>query len=390
MQTSKRMASFQPYFFATLAGHISRVRGAGKDVIRLDVGSPDLPPAPFIVEVLSRAAAEPNTHGYQPFGGPPLFRQAMAEYYGRRFGVELDPLGEIEGLLGSKEGVFHMAQAFLDPGDVALVPDPGYPVYASGATYAGADVYYMPLREENDFLPDLAAIPAEVLARTKLMWINYPNNPTGAVAPPEFLAEAVDYARRHNFLLCHDAPYTDVAFDGYVPHSLLEVPGAKEVAVEFNSLSKTYNMAGWRIGAACGNPEAIRALHTLKSNVDSASFLPLYHAAAAALTGDQGWIEARNAIYRERRDIVMDGLRAAGLPARVPQATLYVWPRVPAGMKSEEFTMALLEDTGVSMSPGSAFGPSGEGYARISLGVATPRLREAMERVVTWVRERNP
>jgi LL-diaminopimelate aminotransferase len=386
VQTAQRIASLPPYFFATLAERISRLKGQGLDIIRLDVGSPDLPPAPFIIEALSKSAAGAANHGYQPFGGPPAFRQAVAEYYGKRFGVELDPQSEVEGLLGSKEGVFHMSQAFLDPGDVALVPDPGYPPYAAGASYAGAEICPMPLREENDYLPDFGAIPAQALARAKLLWLNYPNNPTGAAAPPEFLAEAVAFARRHDLLLCHDAPYTDVAFDGYRPHGLLEVPGAKDVAVEFNSLSKTYNMGGWRVGAAGGNAYAIRALHTLKSNVDSASFLPVYHAAAAALTGDQGWVKERNAIYQERRDIIVDGLRAAGLAVRSPQATLYVWPRVPAGMTSEEFTTGLLDDTGVSMTPGTAFGPLGEGYARISLGIATPRVREAMERVVAWVR----
>ena len=388
MQTAQRMASFPPYFFARLAERIARLKEAGKDIIRLDVGSPDLPPAPFIIEALKRSAAGPDNHGYQPFGGPKVFRQAVSDYYGKRFGVELDPAAEIEGLIGSKEGVFHMTQACLNPGDVALVPDPGYPVYASSAAYAGGEVVYMPLLEANDFLPALDAVPAEALRRARLMWLNYPNNPTGAVAPPEFLAEAVDFAGRHDLLLCHEAPYTEVAFDGYAPHSLLEVPGAKEVAVEFNSLSKTYNMGGWRIGAACGNAEAIRALHTLKSNLDSASFLPLYHAAAVALTGDQGWLGERNEIYRERRDIVVAGLRAAGLEVRAPQATLYVWPRVPAGMKSEEFTTALLEEAGVSLTPGTAFGPGGEGYARISVGIATPRLREAMEWLVEWVGSR--
>jgi LL-diaminopimelate aminotransferase len=224
-----------------------------------------------------------------------------------------------------------------------------------------------------------------VLKRAKLLWINYPNNPTGAVAPPEFLARAVDFARRHDLLLCHDAPYTEVAFDGCVPHSVLEVPGAKEVAVEITSASKTYNMAGWRVGAACGNAEAIRALHTLKSNVDSASFRPIYEAAAIALTGDQSWLKERNDLYRERRDIIVEALRAAGLSVNTPQATLYVWPHVPASVTSEQFTARLLDEAGVSITPGTAFGPAGEGYARISLGLATPRVREAMDRVGEWL-----
>lgn len=386
MQTATRMSSFQPYFFAGLGARIHALKAAGRDVIRLDMGSPDLPPAPFIIEAMKRSVDQPGHHGYQPFGGTPDFRQAVSDYYGRRFGVELDPAEEILTLIGSKEGIFNIALAFLNPGDVALLPDPGYPAYTAGASFAGAEAHYMPLLAKNDFLPDLAAIPRRKLQRAKIMWLNYPNNPTGAVAPPEYLREAVAFARRNDLLLCHDAPYTEIGFDGFEPMSLLQVPGAKEVAVEFNSLSKSYNMGGWRLGMACGNAYAIKALHALKSNIDSASFLPIYHAGIAALNGDQSWLKERNAIYRERRDIVVDSLRAAGLEVQTPKATIYVWPKVPARMMSSDFATALLEDAGVSVTPGSAFGPSGEGYARISLGMATPRVREAMERVGEWMR----
>jgi LL-diaminopimelate aminotransferase len=378
------MASFKPYFFAGIGQRINQLRAAGMDVIRLDVGSPDMPPAPFILEALKHSADNPNNHSYQPYGGPPPFRQAVSDYYGRRFGVELDPQSEVLGLIGSKEGIFNIALAFLNPGDVALLPDPGYPAYNASVVFTGAETYYMPLLEANDFLPDLGAIPAAVLQRARLMWLNYPNNPTGGIAPVEFLAEAVAFARRHDLLLCHDAPYTDVAFEGYRPASLLQVPGAKDVAVEFNSLSKTYNMAGWRVGIVSGNAAAINVLNTLKSNVDSASFRPIYDAATAALTGDQSWLEERNAIYQGRRDIVLDGLRAAGLRARSPNAAMYVWTRTPAGPTSVEYTTRLLEATGVSITPGVTFGPSGEGYARIAIGVPTPRLREAMTRLVEW------
>ncbi|MBI3361324.1 MAG: aminotransferase class I/II-fold pyridoxal phosphate-dependent enzyme, partial [Chloroflexi bacterium] len=312
MQTAARMLSLKPYFFAGLGARINELRAAGKDVIRLDMGSPDLPPAPFIVEAMKQSADQADHHGYQPFGGPAAFRQAVSDYYGKRFGVELDSAGEIVGLIGSKEGIFNVAQAYLNPGDVALVPDPGYPTYTAGALFAGAEIHYMPLLEKNNFLPDLAAIPADKLKRAKILWLNYPNNPTGAVATAEFFAEAVAFARRHDILLCHDAPYAEIGYDGYRPISLLQVPGAKDVAVEFNSLSKAYNMGGWRLGMAAGNAEAIKAIHTLKSNIDSATFLPIYDAGVAALTGDQSWLVERNAIYRERRDLVVEGLRAAG------------------------------------------------------------------------------
>ncbi|MER3543137.1 MAG: LL-diaminopimelate aminotransferase [Chloroflexota bacterium] len=382
---ARRLTAMPPYAFAALTQRIAALKAQGRDVIRLDIGSPDLPPAPFIIEALSRSAARADRHGYGPYGGIPELHQAIAGYYARRFGVELAPGRETLALIGSKEGIFNIALAYVDPGDVVLVPDPGYPTYSMGALLAGGEVYPLPLREENDFLPDLEAVPAEVLRRAKLLWLSYPNNPTTGLAPLAFFEQAVDFARRHNVLLCHDNPYADVTFDGYVAPSILQVPGAKEVAVEFNSLSKLYNMGGWRVGMVVGNAEALGHLARLKSNIDTALFISIQEAAVAALNGDQSWLQARNAVYRERRDIVIEGLRAAGLAARVPQATMYVWARIPDGQTSAGFASRLLEDTGVSLTPGTVFGACGEGYIRISLGIATERIREAMERLRAWM-----
>ncbi|MCD6291201.1 MAG: aminotransferase class I/II-fold pyridoxal phosphate-dependent enzyme, partial [Anaerolineae bacterium] len=334
MQPAQRMNALPPYVFAKLAARIRELRSQGLDVIRLDMGSPDLPPAPHIIEALERTARDPHKHGYPGFGGTPAFRQAVAEYYASRFGVDVDAGTEVVALIGSKEGIANMALAWLDPGDLALVPDPGYPTYRMGPRLVGADVYFMPLLEENGFLPDLDAIPSDVADRARLMWLNYPNNPTGAIAPMEFLEKVVAFCKQHDILLCHDAPYCDVVFDDYVAPSILQIPGAKEVALEFNSLSKSHNMAGWRIGMAVGNAVAVEALGRVKSNIDSGVFLGIQEAAIAALTGDQSWLKERNAIYQERRDIIVQTLNEVGLEAKAPQASLYVWPKVPKGYTS--------------------------------------------------------
>lgn len=345
------------------------------------MGSPDLPPASFVVAALNRSAQNPANHGYQPFGGTPRYRKAWAEFYGRRFGVELDPQTELVGLLGSKEGIFNLAMAYVNPGDVALVPDPGYAPYTTGATLAGGEVVYMPLKAENNFLPDLQALTPAVLQRAKLMWLNYPNNPTGAVASLEFFGECVALAREWGFLIAHDAPYTEIAFEGYVPPSILQVPGAREVAVEFNSMSKAYNMGGWRVGMACGHAEAIQALSDWKSNVDSGSFQPVLDATVAALTGDQSWLQERNEHYRQRRDLVVAALGAIGFKVAVPQAAIYVWARLPEGTDERRYAADLLTTVGVSVTPGSVLGPSGAGYIRLSLGTPTERVKEALERI---------
>jgi LL-diaminopimelate aminotransferase len=379
-----RMSRLPPYFFHGLNQTIARLKATGVDVVRMDMGSPDLPPAPFIVEQLQRSAADPTRHGYMPTGGPGPYRAAWSEFYGRRFGVELDPATEVTGLIGSKEGVFSLALAYLNPGDVALVPDPGYAAYLGGANFAGAQIVHLPLTAENSFLPDFRAVPAETLRRTRLMWLNYPNNPTGAVASLEVFAEAVALARDYGFLLAHDAPYTEITYDGHRPPSVLQVPGARDVAVEFHSLSKTCNMAGWRVGAMVGNADAVHVLQTLQSNFESGQFQPVLDAARLALTGDQSWIAERNAVYRERRDLVVTGLRAAGLQAKTPTAAIYVWARLPGGADDDAYAGALLESTGVSVTPGRIFGQMGRGYVRISLGTPTNRVREAMQRWQAW------
>jgi LL-diaminopimelate aminotransferase len=385
IRPADRLAALPPYFYAELNKTLARLRAAGVDVIRLDAGSPDLPPAPFIVEALKRSADNPAHHGYMPYGGIPEYRAAWADFYGRRFGVELDPQTEVLGLIGSKEGIFNLTLAYVNPGDAVLVPDPGYATYASAALFAGGEVIHMPLLAENHFLPDLRALSPDVLRRAKLMWLNYPNNPTGAVGPPEFFARVVALAHEHQFLVAHDAPYTEIAFDGYRAPSLLQIPGAREAGVELHSLSKTYNMAGWRLGAAVGNADAVAALGKLKGNIDSSTFRPSMEAAVAALTGDQGWVAKRNEVYRQRRDLVVDALRAAGLKVHIPLAAIYVWARLPDGVDDLKFARELLEATGVSLTTGSVFGPSGAGYIRIALCLPVQRLQEAMERVMTVV-----
>jgi LL-diaminopimelate aminotransferase len=305
----------------------------------------------------------------------------VADYYGRRFGVELDADTQVVPLIGSKEGIVNLALACLDPGDLVLVPDPGYAPYTMGTLLAGGEVVTFPLLAENDFLPDLDAIPAEVADRAVLMWLNYPNNPTGAVAGLDFFARAVSFAHEHSILLCHDAPYCDVTYGGYVAPSLLQVPGAEKVAVEFNSLSKTANMAGWRVGMAVGNAEALAALAQVKSNVDSGIFRPLQEAAVRALAADPDWLAARNATYAERIDVILDTLVEVGMEAVRPRATLYVWARVPEGWTSETFARDLLERTGVAIAPGPFFGPAGEGYVRLAVVAPMARVREAMARL---------
>lgn len=382
---SKRMGTIPPYFFHTLNQKLTALQTRGVDVIRLDAGSPDLPPAPQIIAALNHSAAQPGHHGYQPYSGTVEYRAAWAEFYRRRFNVTLDPQREVIALLGSKEGVFHLSQTRVDPGDVVLVPDPGYAPYTNGALFAGGEVVYMPLLASRRYLPDFKALPEAALRRAKIMWLNYPNNPTGAVAPLEFFADAVDLARRYGFLIGHDAPYTEITYGQYRAPSLLEVPGAREVSVEFHSLSKTYNMGGWRAGAAVGNAEALAALATLIGNIDSGMFKGLADAGVAALTGDQTWTVERNAHYERRRDLAVAALRGAGLEAEVPAAAIYVWAKLPAGGRFAgddlAYTDALVEATGVSLTPGTIFGPTGRGYIRVSLCAADHRLAAAMRRV---------
>jgi LL-diaminopimelate aminotransferase len=370
-----------PYPFARWAAQLAKARQKGVDVIRLDMGNPDMPPPEEVVEALCQSARLPDKHGYPGYKGTPELRGAMAEYYRRRFGVGLDPETQVVPLIGSKEGIVNLALACLDPGDLALIPDPGYTPYTMGVYLAGAEVYTFPLLAENEFLPDFGAIPGDVANRASLMWLNYPNNPTGATADLGFFAQAVNFARQHDILLCHDVPYCDIAYDGYVPPSLLQVEGAIEVAVELNSLSKTYSMAGWRVGMAVGNAEALSSLARVKTNMDSGVFFPIQEAAVRALSVDPAWVGALNEVYRERMEIIADALNDIGMPFSRPRATLYLWAQVPPGWSSEKFALALLEGTGVSLSPGTFFGPAGEGYVRISVTAPTDRVQEAMERL---------
>ncbi len=385
MHTAQRLNSLPTYIFATIGKRIRAMQAGGVDVIRCDIGSPDLPPPEPVVEALYQSARDPHKHGYASFYGSPPYRAAVADYYRRRFGVDLDPEAQVLALIGSKEGIFHVPAAFVDPGTVVLVPDPGYPTYRNAVYLVGGELYWMPLTEGNNWLPDLEAIPGEVLSRARVMWLNYPNNPTTAAVPFSFLERAVAFAREHGILLAHDNPYADVTWDGYVAPSILQVPGAMDVAVEFNSFSKAYNMAGWRVGMVVGNPAAVAALARLKTNADTGIFQPIQDAAVVALETDEDWLARRNAAYRERRQVVTTALDRMGLSYTPSSATLYVWARLPEGTQSVDFTSALLEASGVSISPGAAFGTCGEGYVRITLCHPPRRLQEAMERWERWM-----
>ena len=378
---ASRIANLPPYLFAEADRRIAAKRAAGFDVVSLGIGDPDLPTPTAVVEELKRAAELPENHRYPEYYGLPELRQAIAAWYRGRFGVELDPDKEVVPLIGSKEGIAHMCWAFIEPGDVALCPDPAYPVYANATLLSGGTPYLMPLLPSNGFLPDLDGIPVEVLQKARLLWINYPNNPTSAVAPSGFFEKVVEFARKHGLLVCHDNAYSDVTYDGYQATSFLQTPGGKEVGVEFHSLSKTYNMTGWRIGMMVGNASAVAGLGKIKTNVDSGVFQAVQYAAIAALTGDQSWLAERNLIYQRRRDLVMSTLREIGLEAPVPKASLYIWARVPEGETSLAFSLRLLDELAVWVTPGVGFGPSGEGFFRISLTTPDHRLEEAMRRL---------
>jgi LL-diaminopimelate aminotransferase len=381
MKAADRVVNLPPYVFAQVGRRIRELVAEGKDIIRLDIGSPDLPPPDFILEELYRSTRVPTHHGYGGYYGTPELRQAMATYYENRFGVKLDPEKEVAPLIGSKEGIANAALAFVDPGESVLVPDPGYPTYRMGTLLAGGVPAVVPLQPEKDYLPDLEEIPENLARSARILWLNYPNNPTGAIAPLEFLERVVDFARAYDILVCHDNPYCDVVYDGYVAPSILQVQGARDVALEFNSLSKTYNMAGWRVAMAVGNGTAVEALARTKTQIDSGIFRAIQDASVVALTGDQSWIEDRNEIYRERRDLILETLQSLGLQAKKPLASLYVWAALPEGTSSVDFAKLLLEEAGISVAPGSAFGTFGEGYIRVSVGMDTERIREAMERL---------
>lgn len=379
MKVARRIETLPPYLFAELDKKLAAKRAEGMDVISLGVGDPDLPTPPHIVRALQEAVEDAATHRYPSYSGAIEYKQAVAEWYKRRFGVELDPETEVMALIGSKEGLAHLSFAFLDPGDEALVPDPGYPVYGVSALLAGAKPVSLPMTPESGFLPKLD--PSLVTNRTKLLWLNFPSNPTAAVAEPQTFEEAVAFAREHGLLLAHDAAYSEITYDGYVAPSVLQVPGGKDVAVEFNSLSKFYNMTGWRIGFVVGSAEALRGLGIVKTNLDSGQFTAVQRAGIAALNGPQDHLDDLRDIYRRRRDLVCKTLNDAGLDVTPPRGAIYVWAPVPDGRGSAEFADFLLDEAGVFVAPGNGYGANGEGYVRFSLTVPDARLEEAMDRV---------
>ncbi|MCC6849924.1 MAG: LL-diaminopimelate aminotransferase [Deltaproteobacteria bacterium] len=382
MLPAERIRKLPPYLFAEIDRMKKEVAARGVDLISLGIGDPDSPTFPHIVAALQEAATRPANHRYPDYEGMPSFRDAAASYLEKRFAVTVDPATEIVSLIGSKEGIANMAVAFVDPGDIVLVPDPGYPVYAIGTQFNGGTVYPMPLRAEHGFLPDLRAIPEEVAKRAKLLWIGYPNNPTGALASREFFADVVAFADRHSIIVAHDNAYSEIYFDE-PPPSFLATPGARDLAIEFHSLSKTYNMTGWRVGFAAGNRALVAGLGKVKTNVDSGIFQAVQEAGIAALGGDQTPVAKMRDLYRERRDMILPALKSLGLEAQPMRGTFYVWVACPRGFTSTSLVAKLLQDVGVVATPGSGFGAAGEGYIRFSLTVATPRLAEAVERLKT-------
>jgi LL-diaminopimelate aminotransferase len=389
MKISKRVETLPPYLFVEISKKIAEKKAKGEDVISFGIGDPDIPTPSHILDRLCEAAGQPENHRYPESEGLPELRRTIAEWYRQRFGVCFDPETEVLPLIGSKEGIGHMAFCLIDPGDTALVPDPGYPVYSVGVLLAGGRPYYMPLLASNDFLPDLHSIPENLLRQATMMWLNYPNNPTAAVADIDFFNQVVDFARQHDILVCHDGPYSEVAYDGYRPVSFMQADGAKELGVEFHSLSKSYNMTGWRIGMAVGNPTMIDALKRFKSNLDSGIPQAIQYAAIEALTGPQDCIDEHNAIYQRRRDLVVDVLNKMGLEAKLPQASLYVWAKVPKGYTTVEFTNDLLEQVGVVVTPGTGYGKHGEGYVRLSLTLSDASLVKGLSHLAEWRDSKN-
>ncbi len=378
---SKRLEAMPPYMFQELERRIAEKRAAGIDVISLGIGDPDQPTYPHVVKAMQDAVADPGTHQYPSNRGREEFRQGFADFYDRRFGVEIDPASEVIPAIGAKECIYNLCFAFLDPGDAALAADPGYPVYTGGPILAGATPELLPLVPEMGFVPDLGAVSAEVAAKARLMFLNYPNNPTGAVVPEGFFEMVVSFAREHEILVVHDNAYSETTYDGYVAPSFLATPGAKEVGIEVFSLSKGYNMTGWRCAAILGNADAVQMYWRLKTNVDSGLFEAVQLAGIAALEGPSGPLARMNETYARRRDLVVGALREIGVEVAAPKGTIYVWAPVPAGQSSISFTEMVLEEAAVVVSPGSMYGPSGEGFFRIALTTPDDRIEEAVERM---------
>lgn len=378
MMYAKRLDHLPPYLFARIDAMKAEKIAEGVDVIDLGVGDPDLPTPEHIVDALCKAARDPGTHHYPDYTGMLDYRKAVAVWYKNRFNVDLDPVTEVLALVGSKEGIAHVPEAFVNPGDIVLATDPGYPVYKTSTLFAEGELYNMPLHEENDFLPVFDDIPSDVAKKAKLMFLGYPNNPTGAVAPREFFEEVVDFARDNEIVVVHDNAYSEVCFDGYKPLSFLEVDGAMDVGIEMHSLSKTYNMTGWRIGMACGNADIISGLGRVKTNVDSGAFDAIQRASIVALTGPQDSVDDACRIYQERRDVLVNGLRELGFEITAPKATFYVWLKVDDSMK---FAAKMLNEAGIVVTPGVGFGENGEGYVRFAITRSIERIKEALERM---------
>jgi LL-diaminopimelate aminotransferase len=381
IEKADRIKNLPPYLFAKIDQMKDEMKQKGKDLIDLGIGDPDLPTPSHIIAALQDAAKDPKNHRYPSYSGMIEFRDAVSQWYQKRFQVALDPHTEVISLIGSKEGIAHIPLAYINPQDCVLIPEPGYPVYSTATLFAGGNPYFMPLLKEKNFLPDFSAIPEEVLTKAKLMYLNYPNNPTASVADRPFFEEAVKLAREYQFILCHDAAYTEIFFDGYQPISILEITGAKEVAIEFHSLSKTYNMTGWRMAFAVGNPEVIAALGQVKTNIDSGVAQAIQIAGMQALLGDQTFLDEMRTTYQERRNVLIVGLKEAGFEVTVPKATFYLWIKTPAGFTSEECTAHLLTNAGIVTTPGNGFGTSGEGFIRMALTVNKERIAEVVERI---------
>ena len=384
MQFSERMNRVPPYLFVQISRKIAEKKAQGIEVISFGIGDPDIPTPDYIIEALGEASQDAPNHRYPESEGLPEFRESVADWYLRRFGVELDPEKEVISLIGAKEGIGHVAFCFLDAGDIALVPDPGYPVYAMGTLFAGGASYMLPLISENDWLPDLDSIPDDIAGRAKLLWLNYPNNPTGAVANLGYYGKAIEFAGKHNIAVMHDACYTEVAYDGYRPPSFLQADGAMDVGIEFHSLSKSYNMTGWRIGMAVGNAGMIDALLTIKSNLDSGVPQAVQHMAIEAMKQPLESVDDRNAVYQARRDRIVPVLKDMGMKVESPKAGLYIWAGVPEGYTSVDFAEKLLEDTDVLMIPGGNYGAAGEGYVRLSITLQDDLIDKALHRVSGW------
>jgi LL-diaminopimelate aminotransferase len=381
VELASRVKNLPPYLFATIDKMKQEARAKGVDLIDISIGDPDIPTPKHIVDAMKKAVENPEHHRYPSYEGMLSFRQAVAAWYKSRFNVDLDAKTEVLSLIGSKEGIGHIPLAFVEPGDVVLVPSPGYPVYPVGTLFAGGESYMMPLVEKNNFLPDLKSIPADILKRARLMYINYPNNPTSACAPRKFYEEVIALAANNNIIVCHDAAYSEIYFDNEKPMSFMEVDGAKEVGIEMHSLSKTYNMTGWRIGFAVGHKDVIAGLGKIKSNLDSGIFQAVQEASIVALETDDKTLAEIRSIYQERRDVLYQGLKDLGMDVIKPKASFYLWTKVPEGYDSSSFVAHLLDKAGVLGTPGNGFGAPGEGYIRFALTVPAARMKEAVERI---------